>query len=877
MNPRCEKAADLLTRCYTRMLAAYPADFRHEYGTEMARLFRDDCLQIARRGRLRRLIWQGLRTLADLALTAPEVHMEILKQDLRFALRMLRINPGFALAAILALSLGIGANSAIFSLVYGILVSPLPFPDPGRLLMIWEKNPRGIERNNVSPPNFADYRSGAHSLAGMAAFYEAGANLTGVGEPEHLLSAVVTPDFFDVLGVRPQSGSGLTRPRSESDPAEVVLSHGLWQRRFNQDPAAIGKFLGIDDRDYAIRGVMPEGFEFPSPEVALWTTMPLSDLQTSRQAHFLSTVARLKAGTSLSQARAELEAQAAGLARSYPVSNRGWSVTLVPLKEQIVGSIRLPLVVLLGAVACILLIACANFANLLLARVTRRHGEIAVRTALGANPSRIVRQMLTESVLLAAFGGAAALGLSWFALKALAGSRLAAIPRLDEVGVNLAVIGFTLALALLTGIVSGLAPVLRLRHVDLHEGLKQGMTNRKSLAGHKLRGILVAAEVGLSLLLLLGAGLLVRTFVNLQHVNPGFEPRHAMAFTIDLPPSRHNSLEPAAAFIEEATTRVRALPGVESAGMISNLPLTGGEGYNRFGFTIEGGNDSSATENDRFYARWITPGYFASMGIPLLHGRDFSARDRAGSPPAVIIDAALARRYFPHENPVGRFVRLSYARSVPREIIGVCGEVRVVSLTAEPAPQIYIPILQEPRLSAATLVVRASRDLPVPAEAVLQELRRTGRNRPVYDIRPLADHVAQTIAPRRINMLLMGLLAGLAVVLTAVGVYAVISCLVAERRHEIGIRVALGARRGGILLLMVRQGMRHALAGTVAGVAASLVLTKAMAGLLFGVAPLDPWSIAAATLLTVLVAFMACLVPAWRAARVDPVNALNLR
>jgi putative ABC transport system permease protein len=873
MNPRYQKVSNLLERFYGSLLLAYPSEFRHEYGAEMAQFFRDDCRRTACRSGLSGLLWQGLRTLADVARSAPGVHMEILRQDLRFAFRMLWNSPAFALTAILALALGIGANSAIFRLVDGIVVMPLPFPEADRLMVVWEKNPKGIDRNSVSPPNFADYRAASKSFSGIAAFYEDSANLIGSGEPEHLLSSMVSPEFFDVVGVSPAIGAGLT---AEAGAPKVVLSYGLWQRRFGGDPQIIGRALRIDDKSYAVGGVMPAGFHFGSADVAVWMPMPFDPARFSRQARFLSTVARLRPGVSPAQARAELDAIAAGLAGSYPASNRGWGVTLLPLKEQVVGEIRRSLFVLLGAVGFVLLIACANVANLLLARSARRQGEIAIRTALGASGVRIVRQMLTESVLLALIGGGVGWALSWAALEMLKALAPAAVPRLDEVSVNGWAIAFTFAVALLTGVVSGLAPAWRISRPDLNAGLKEGMANRRSFGGHWLRGALIVSEVALSLLLLLGAGLLIRSFLHLQRLDPGFDPDGALTLTLDMPASRYASDVQRAAFVQHAIERVRALPGVASAGMISTLPLTGGEGFNRFGFTVEGSEDGAAGDH-RFYARWISPGYLGSMAIPLIQGRDFTDRDRQGSSPAVIVDAALARRYFPNQNPVGRFLRLSYAKTAPREIIGVAGEVRLVSLDREPAPQIYVPVLQEPRIQTMSLVVRNSADAAATAETIRGELRAIDRDLPIYDVQPLAGRVAQSLAPRRFSMLLMSLLAALAMILAAVGVYGVISYMVGERLHEIGIRVALGARPVEILLLVVKQGMQHALLGIAGGLLVALLLVRVLAGLLYGVSPMDRWTFGAAAVLTAGVALMACLIPAFRAARADPIDALRFR
>ncbi len=867
---RTEGLPHLLEQCYRRALGFYPVEFRDEYGTEMVEFFRDECRRAERRAGLAGLLFAALRTLTDLIRTAPGAHMDILRQDLRFGLRTLRKSPGFTVTAIVALALGIGANSTIFSLVHGILIAPLPFPEPDRLVALWENNPRGIERNSVSPPNFVDYRASARCVAGLAAFFETSIDLTGADEPEHVAGAVVTPGFFAVLGIDPAIGTDLRAGESQ-----VVVSHWLWQRRFHGDFGAIGKTLRIDEKSYRVAGVMPEGFQFFSPEVELWMAMPAAYFQSSRQAHFLSVVGRLKEGTTVAQARAEFNALAAGLSNAYPASNRGWGATVVPLKEQIVGDIRKPLLVLLGAVGFVLLIACANIANLLLARSAHRHGEMAVRTALGAGRGRLGRQMLSESILLALFGGAAGLLLSFGLLGMLRALEPAAVPRLEEVGVDGWVLAFTFAITLLTGAVAGVAPALRFARADLTEALKEGSALRPGFSGHRLRGLLLHGEIALSLLLLTGAGLLIRSFVRLANVDAGFHAEAVATFKMDLPASRYRSAASRVSLLEEALVRLRGLRGAGPAGMISSLPLTGGEGYNRFGFTIDAREDTTAAETGRFYARWITPGYLGSMRIPLLRGRDFSERDRAGSAPVVIIDAGLARRYFRNTNPLGKLLRLSYSKSTPREVVGVAGEVRGVAMEMEPAPHIYIPVFQEAQLSTISVTIRGS-DHGVPtAQAVREELHRLDRNLPVYDFQPMIRRLRDSVAPRRLNMALMTGLAGMALILACIGLYGVVSYVTRERVHEIGIRMALGARPAGILWLVVRQGMKHALVGMAGGLAGSLLLTRTMAGLLFGISPTDGWTLASVTAVTAVVTLLACLAPAARASRLSPLGALR--
>ncbi len=872
MRVTAEWLCRLLDRCYGKALVLYPAEFREEFGPEMMQCFREDCLRTARHRGSGGLLLLSLRVLIDLAFSTPGVHMEILRQDLRFAWRMLRSSRGFSIPAVAALALGIGANSAIFSLVYGILLRPLPFPDPDRLVTIWERNPRGIERNSVSPPNFADFRARAASLSGVTAFYEVSANLSGPGEPEHASSYVVSREFFEVMGVKPAIGAAFSA--GESAP-EAVLSHGVWMERFHGDPEAIGKTLRIDGRDYEIRGVMPADFRFPSAETALWTTMPFDPAGFSRQAHFLAVAGRLKPGIAVAQARAELELVAAGLARENPTSNRGWGVTVVPLREQVVGDARPSLLLILGAVGFVLLIACANIANLLLAQGARREGELAVRKALGASAIRLGRQVITESVLLAALGGAAGLCLGLAGVVWLKALRPANLPRLDEVTFNGWVVAFTFVLSLITGIACGLVPSWRSSRMDANAGLKQGGLHRRSFAGDRSRGLLILFEVALSTLLTLGAGLLVRTFLHLQNLDPGFNPAGVVTLKLDMPAARYPDARRRIILIGEAAASVRAVPGVEAAGFISNLPLTGGEGFNRFGFTIEGKDNPASTENHRFYGRWVTPDYLRAMSVPLLRGRDFSAADSEDTTPVVIIDSLLAKRYFPGDDPIGKFVRLSYARTVPRLIVGVAGEVRLLGLDVEPAPQIYIPVMQEARAATMTLVLRSKLPPSAAGRDARAALRRVDKTLPVYDVKPMIDLVSDSIAARRFNTLLMGLFAALALLLSAVGIYGVLSGMVGERLHEIGVRMALGADRPQILLLIVRQGMKQALAGTALGLGAAMLLTRLLSGLLYGVSRLDGWAFMAAALIMLASALLACLVPALTAARADPVRALR--
>ena len=794
-------------------------------------------------------------------------------QDIRYGFRMLLKKPGFTAIAVLTLALGIGANTAIFSVVNAVLLRPLPFAEPDRLVMVYEKRLKlGRTRNPVSAPDFIDWRAQSTVFENMAAYTWWNANLTGGDEPERIMGTVASAGLFPTLGVKPALGRSFT-PEEDQPNANrvVVLSHGLWQRRFGSDAGIIGKTLTLNGNSFTVIGVMPRGFQFPDKQIEMWAPLALNTSEAgNRGSHYLHVVARLKPGVSLPQAQAEMETIASRLEQQYPV-NVGHSVNIFPLYEETVGSIRPALLVLLGAVGFVLLIACANVANLLLVRGSARQKEIAIRTALGASRFRIVRQLLTESVLLAIVGGGLGLLLAIWGTDLLVALSPPETPRVGEIGIDRAVLGFTLAVSLLTGIVFGLLPALQASKPDLNDSLKEGGRSQMASGSRsRLRSLLVVAEVASALVLLIGAGLLLKSFMRLREVNPGFNPENVLTMQLSLPQTKYKEEHQQAAFTQQVLQRIGTLPGVNAAGAVAGLPLSGNSA-SRY-FAIEGRPERPAGEglNTNFNA--ISPNYFRALGIPLLQGRDFSERDVLGTPEVVIIDEAMARRFWPDEDPMGQRLRIS--NQPWRTIIGIVGSVKHSGLDVEPTPEMYYPLLQDP-LPFMTLVVRTPGDPQSLAAAVQREVRTVDKDQPVFGIKTMEEVVAESVSSRRLTMLLLGTFASLAVLLAAIGIYGVMSYTVAQRTHEIGIRMALGAQAGDVLRLIVGQGMILTAIGITVGLAASLALSRVLSSLLYGVSATDPLTFIAVSLLLAAVAFLAGYLPARKATRVDPMVALR--
>jgi putative ABC transport system permease protein len=820
--------------------------------------------------------------------------METLRQDVRFGLRTLRKRPGFTLVAVLTLALGIGANSAIFSVVNAVVLRPLPYAAPERLVALWGNlNQKGFEEVELSAPEFADFRArGAHVFEDAAAYYEGGFNMTGAGEPERVRGVYATAGLFSTLGVAPLKGRAYTAEEDRPGSNDVVvISHSLWRRRFNSDPAVAGKSVMLDGRACTVVGVMPADFRFPDNDTDIWKPAAFdADLLSpnNRGSHFMSAVARLKPGFDAGRAGEEVAALARAQGEENPNSYpRGFGASIRPLAEEVVGrSVRTSLFVMLGAVGLVLLIACANVANLLLARAASRRKEVAVRTALGAGRARIMRQLMTESVLLSLAGGAAGLVLALWGVDLLVALAPEGTPRVGEVGLDARVVAFTFGVSLLTGVVFGLAPALHASKVDLNESLKEGGRGSGEGAGRgSLRGLLVVGEFALALVLLAGAGLLVKSFSRVLGESPGFDARGVLTMRLVLPQTKYRSYEEHRAFYSNLFGRLRALPGVEAVGANNLLPLNGNGGSRTF--LIEGRPVPPGQPKPEEQLRFVTPGYFASLRVPVLRGRDFDERDVQSAPRVAVVTRAMAERHWPGEEAVGK--RIAYAgiargqeqRPEWIEVVGVVGDVRHRGLDLESKPEIYVPVYQPlfsnrpvPPLSLY-VAVRTSGDAGALAASVRREVAAVDPEQPVANVRTMEERLAESVAQRRFNMTLLGIFACVALVLAGVGVYGVMAYAVARRTHEIGIRVALGARRGDVLRLVLRQGMWLALAGVAAGLVGAYAATRLMSGLLYGVSPTDPLTFAGVAALLAAVGLLACLVPARRATKVDPMVALR--
>ena len=796
-------------------------------------------------------------------------------QDLRYGLRMLVKNPGFACVAVLTLALGIGANTAIFSIVNAVLLQPLPFSEPDRLVWVWGNIRNGGRSASVSPLDYLDYRAQNTSFEHFAATFTVPApfNLTGSGEPERLQGAVATGDFFQALGVNPALGRTFLLENEEPGRDQVVvLSDRLWKQRFAGDPGLIGKTLALDGRTFEVIGVMPEGFSFPRG-AELWTPMnfQISPGMKQRKAHFLRPIGRLKAGLTLAQAQADMDAIAASLETQYPDSNTGWNLRMVPLREQLVGNIRPTLSILFGAVGLVLLIACANVANLLLVRASSRHKEIAIRMALGAGRRRIVRQMLTESMLLAIAGGTLGVFLAIWGIDLIVAFSGNDIPPTAQIGIDGVVLGFTLCVSLLTGILFGLVPALpATQSARLGETLKEGgRAGGQGASRNRTRNLLVVFETAIAVVLLIGAGLLIRSFVRLQNVGPGFDPENVLTARIDLSREKYNLPEKAASFWSQLHDRLAALPGVEAVGMNTELPLSGQP--NDMPFRVEG---RPAEPNQRFGAdfRRVNQDYLHSMRIPLKRGREFTEQEVRQGANVVVISETLASGVFGDDDPLGQRLLLVMNEKTPLEIIGIVGDIRHRTLEADPLPMMYLPV---PSTGSTNLTIKVSGDPLSLAAAVRGEVRAIDPDQPIAAIRTMEQVVAESVGAPRYRTSLLGLFAFIALLLAAIGIYGVSSYAVAQRTHEIGIRMALGAEPRDVQLLVIGRGIGLALVGVGAGLIGAFGLTRLLSGLLFGVTATDPLTFAGVAVILTGIALLASWIPARRAARVDPMVALR--
>ncbi len=801
-------------------------------------------------------------------------------QDVRYATRMLLKNPGFTIVAVSVLALGIGANTSIFSLVNTVLLSPLPYRDADRLVMVWETTPQSDDpKSPVTPANFADWRGQNHVFEEVAASTDQSYTLTGAGEPETLVGYRFSASFFSVLRVRAMLGRTFLpeedRPGNEH---VVVLSHQLWQRRFGGDREIIGKPLTLNGASYTVIGVMPPEFKYSI--VQLWTPLALEpSLMTNRELHFLRLVARLKPNVTIKQAQAEMEAIARGLQEQYPQTNAGRGAKVISMRDMQVGDIRPALLVLLGAVSFVLLIACANVANLLLARTAARQKELAVRAALGASRLRLAQQFLTESILLALLGGALGLLVALWSthlLLALFPNNIAnlSIPRVEQIPIDASVLGFTLVTALLTGVVCGLLPIMQFSTPDLNEALKEGGRGAGASLRARFRSSLVVFEVALSLVLLTGAGLMIKSFLRLQQADFGFNPENVLTMQVMLPQPKYKEAQKRRAFVQEVLRRVETLPGVVSAGAINFLPLSGFWGT--LSYTVEGQTPPPPGQEPVADNRVVTEQYFRTMSIPLLKGRYFTEHDDENAPQVVMINNSLAHRIFgAHDEPLGKRLNLGDAGNPSwAQIVGVVGDVKAFGLESETHADIYRPYAQAP-FPLIALTVRTTPDPARLAGAVRNEIWAVDKDQPVFRVISMEQSAAESVALRRVSTITLGTFSVLALVLAAVGLYGVISYSVTRRTHEIGIRLALGARPRDVLKLVVGQGMLLALIGVAVGLAAAFAITRLMASLLYGVTATDPIIFVGVSLLLAGVALLACYIPARRATRVDPMVALR--
>jgi putative ABC transport system permease protein len=805
-------------------------------------------------------------------------------QDARYAARVLLKNPGFTAVAVVALALGIGANSAIFSVVNTVLLRPLPYKDPERLMTVWEDDTKGgFPRDTPAAANYIDWRDQNQVFEGMAAVAEQSFNLTGVGEPERLDGRLVSASLFPVLGVEPQLGR--TFLPQEDQPGTnrvVVISHGLWQRRFGGDPSVVNRPVNLNGENYEVVGVMPADFQFPDPKDQLWTPIAFTQQEAAnRGRHYLEVVARLKPNVTVEQAQAEMTTVAARLQQQYPEQNAHLGATVLPLHEHLVGDIRPALLVLLGAVGFVLLVACANVANLLLARAAVRQKEIAVRVALGASRLRLVRQFLTESVLLSVTGGAVGLLLALWGTGLLKTFIPENVSQVRSLSVDARVLGFTLLVSLLTGLIFGLAPAVQASRFNLNETLKEGgRDSAQGSRGNRVRALLVVAEVAVSLVLLVGAGLLVNSFLRLRGVDPGFTKDNLLTLSVVLPRQKYPDYQRRAAFYDEMVRRVEALPGVKAAAVTNWIPLVfQGDSIT---FSVEGRPDPAPGQGKRpaVVTRAVHPHYFRTMNIQLTQGRALDERDRADTPNVAVISETMARKSWPGEDPVGkRFTPGELTSTNPDDwitVVGVVRDVRQIELGAEPKAQMYVPYAQGwSSFAPRYLVVSTSTEPMSLAAAVRGAVWSIDRDQPVSDVRTMEEVLSASLARQRFSTLLLGLFAAVALLLAAVGIYGVMSYSVAQRTHEIGVRMALGAQRGDVLRLAVGQGLKLILCGVGVGLAAAFALTRVMESLLFGVSATDPATFAAISLVLVGAGLLASYIPARRATKVDPMIALR--
>jgi predicted permease len=820
--------------------------------------------------------------------------MKNLGQDARYAWRVLRKSPGFTAVAVLVLALGIGANTAIFSVVNAVLLRPLPFDQPDRLVHLWHVPPQasfpGMTTFTVSPANFLDWRSQSHGFEGMSAYGYGRYTLTGSGQPESIRVVAATSGFFSILHAQPLLGrSFLDGDVEPGRDHEVVLSYGFWSSHFGSNPNIVGKNIQLNGQAYTVVGVMKPGFEFPvdtDPNTApqMWKPLAWTGAERAiRDDHNYGVVARLKPRVALQQARAEMDTISNQLAQQYPKDNKGWGATAILLRDDLVGDVRPALLILLGSVAFVLLIACANVANLVLAKTLSRRKEVAIRTALGASRRRLLQQVLSETVLLAIAGGAVGLAFAHSGVTLMVKSLAQQLPRSTEIGLDGWVLAFTLGISLLTGFAAGLLPALRLtKEADISQSLKQGL-GRTALdsSGSSTRSVLVVSEVALSLMLLIGAGLLIRSLWMLHNVNPGFDANRVLTMEVSIPQSKFASPEQQVSFFQRVLDRVRALPGVQSAGMIDNLPLNDNGSHQPV--QVEGRPAVPMADQPEVDVRLISTGYLTAMHIPLLRGRDIDDSDVAGRPGAVLISQSMAKEFWPNQDSIGKHIDLYFFPGLQREVVGVVGDVKLDALNqTRPTQALYMPLAQ---LSTArgedwhsfgmNLAVRTNTDPLSVVSAIADSVHAVDSEVPLLNIKTMDDTVSESLSPQRFTMLLLSAFAGLALLLAAVGIYSVLSYAVRHRLREIGIRMALGAQVSDVLRMVVLEGMKPTLIGVAIGLVGALALGRVLSSVIYGVSARDLATFGIVAVLMTGVGLLASTLPAYRATRVDPIKTLR--
>ena len=801
-------------------------------------------------------------------------------QDMRYALRQLRKSPAFTAVAVITLALAVGANTAIFSVVHAVLLQSLPYPQVDHLMMVWGRNPsRGEQSSPVSAGDFTDWQQKNDVFEEIAASYDDAVTLTGAGDPKLVLGYAVSPNYLHILGVAPRIGRTFSEREAQSKADVVVLSHKFWTETFHGDPQIIGRAITLDAKPFTVIGVMPPGFAYPS-RTELWKPLSVAAASGNYENRYIRVLARLKPGVSPATAQSRMNALETQIAAAHASTDAGNETWVEPLQHQLIGDIRTPLLVLLGAVGMVLVIACANIASLLLMRAAGRRGEVSLRVAIGASRFHLLRQFMCESMMLSLLGGALGVALAFASTRFLLaifpnGVANLNIPKIEAIPINAPVLGFALLITIFTGLIFGAAPALQLANTDPNQALKESRGSTASVQSSGLRHALVAAEIALSMVLLAGGGLMIASFRQVYREDLGFRPDRLLALEVFLPPNRYpeNPPDKRRAFVSNTLDRLSRMPGVSSAAATNFLPLSGFWGTTDF--AIEGQPQRDNASKPQADNRMITPGYFSTMGIRLLRGRDFSDADRSDSEKVAIVNPTLARHYFGGADPIDKFLELGDAAHPDRwRIVGVVADVKAFGPEQETHDDLYRPLAQIP-FPLLAFVVRTSGDPASFLKSAQRAVWDVDKDQPIFDAMPMGSLAAQSITLRRTSTILLASFAALALMVAAVGLYGLIAYTVVQRTHEIGVRMALGARRSDVLQQVVRRGMRLVVIGELVGFALSLFLGHMVASVLYGVSPTDPSALAIALLSLTLVALVACFIPALRATRVDPMVALR--